>query len=442
MAFIETQEKSLLQELNNFLVKRPELKDLFLFAVNHKTAPVAVREKFAIPEYALSEASQNLKTYKTLKSFLLLSTCNRTEIYFRADDIEKALEDIYNFFAKYLGVEQKITKEYNTLIMEDAVVQQAFKVASGLDSLVLGESQVLSQVKCAYSIAQKEKTLDDILEFLFQGVIKTAKAIHKNTNISKSSQSISSAAIDLANKVCGPLKTKAILVLGAGKMAKLALEHIQKIGGAKEIVVLNRSPHRVIEFSDKYKIDKSIPFESVYEAMNDIDIVIAATGAPHFIVFAEQFKGVRKDSTNPLFIFDISMPRNVDSEFGKLENVKLMDIDNLQTIYNQTTNTDSQDLKQAHEIIQQSINRFYEEVEKQNIDPIIKRLKEKFETIRTEKLLKLKRAKSTFSSEELDYITKNIINTILHEPIKNLKDSKFYGSQGEKVQILRDLFEI
>lgn len=416
------------------------IKDVFLFTVNYKTAPVAIREKFAIPEYSLTESYQNLKKYNSLKSFLLLSTCNRTEIYFKSNDTKASMEDICSFFSKHFNIEEKIIKEYSSILEGDNVINHAYKLSCGLDSLVLGESQVLSQVRNAYSIAQKEQTLDNVLELLFQGTIKCAKEIHKNTNLSKNSQSISSAAIDLANRVCGPLKQKSIMVLGAGNMAKLALEHVLKVGGSKETVVLNRSPHRVIEFSENYKVDKSIPFENVYEGMNDVDIVIVATGAPHFILFAEQFNQVRKDPAKPLYIFDISMPRNIDSEFGKLPNVTLLDIDSLQTIYKEITHTNNEDLKQAEKILSDSINRFYEQISNEPITDLIKELKERVEQIRSEKLLQFISSKDSLTKEEIDYITKNIINTIFHTPIKTLKDSSAYGSQDEKIQLIKDLF--
>ena len=337
-----------------------------------------------------------------------------------------------------MGLEKKIIEEYSTIITGCEMLEHAFKVASGLDSLVIGESQVLSQVKTAYSIAQKEHTLDNILELIFQNSIKCAKRIHKETNLSKNCQSISSAAIDLADNVAGPLKTKSIMVLGAGKMAELALEHIIKKGGSKETIVLNRSPHRVIEFSDKYKTDKSIPFESVYEAMNDVDIVIAATGAPHAIIFADQFNKVRKDPARELFIFDISMPRNIDAEFTKTKNVNLMDIDSLQHIYNKTVESSNEDLKNAEKIISENTNELYIELSKTSIQNLIKELKEKTEKIRSEKLLKLTSNKNSFTKDEVDYITQNIISTILHTPIKNLKAA----NKEEKIQILKDLFEI
>lgn len=441
----QTKESLLEKHFNQFeLVNNNsvllQLQDLYLFAVSYKTAPVAIREKFSIAEYNLKEAYQNLKIAKSLKSYLILSTCNRTEIYFKADDLGKAQQEINKFFNKFLGLEEKVAKEYSIIIKANEVVEHVFKLACGLDSLVLGECQVLSQLKTAYSVSQKEQTLDNTLELLFQCAIKSTKEVHKKTTLSKSSQSISSAAVDLANKIAGPLKTKSVMVLGAGGMAKLALEQIVKIGGSKDTVVLNRSPHRVIEFSEKYKISKSVPFEDVYEAMNDVDIVIAATGAPHFIIFAEQFNKIRKDSQKPLLIFDISMPRNIDSEFGKMSNIKLFDIDSLQVIYNQATSMDAHDLKLSNEIISEGVFRFYEKIEKQNIDPIIKEIKEKFDKTRKEKLKSLKGEKQLFTSEEVDYITKNITNTILHLPLTNLKRSKLGGSLSEKEQLLRDLF--
>lgn len=400
--------------------KPASTQNLFLFSVNHKTAPVPIREKFAIPDYALAEAVQNLKSYKSLKSFLVLSTCNRTEIYFVTEELTKAEEDIYSFFKSKLGIEKKIVKEYSIFSTSNEVTKHAFKLAAGLDSLVIGESQVLSQVKNAYSLAQKEKTLDFTLELLFQNAIKSAKEIHKKTNLSKNCQSISSAAVDLADTVCGPLKTKSTMVLGAGNMAKLALEHIVKLGGAKETIALNRSPHRVIEFSDKYKIDKTVPFENIYEVLNDIDVLICAAGAPHFIVFAEQFKQVRKDTSKSLFIFDVSLPRNIDSEFGKLDNVKLYDVDTLQEVYNKTNPIKEEDLNKTNEIILNYKNDFLDLLENEAKSTNIKELKESFEKTRQEKLSNLLKNKSSFTREEVDYITKNITNTIFHELLKNV----------------------
>ena len=447
MAVNQIQEDVLNKEFENVLFAKNEfistqLSNLYLLTVNHKTAPVAIREKFAIPEYRLEEAVQNLKTFKSIQSFLILSTCNRTEIYFKTDDFNNALGDIYKFFTNYLGLEEKIAKEYSTILQEHNVINHAYKVAAGLDSLVLGESQVLSQVKVAYSTAQKALILGNTLEILFQNVIKTAKEVHKSTSLSKNCQSISSAAIDLADKICGPLKTKQIMVLGAGKMAELALEHIVKLGGSKETVVLNRSPHRIIEFSDNYKIDSSIPFENVYDAMNDVDIVIAATGAPHFILFADQFTNLRKNSNKPLFILDISMPRNVDSEFGQLPNVKLMDIDSLQLIYSQTTHTNNEDLKQAESIILNHIKDFYRQISKEVVSSLIKELKDKVDKIRLTKLEQFTSGKTTFTLEEIDYITKNIVSTILHLPINSLKNSSTYGTENKKIEIIRELFDL
>lgn len=399
----------------------PKEKDtnLYLFTVNHKTAPVVIREKFAIPECQLNDAIQNLKKFKALDSFLILSTCNRTEIYFTTCNPVNAYNSILSFFSSFFSTEEKVVKEYCTLIKGNSVVNHTFELTCGLDSLVLGERQILSQVKSAYSFAQSEKTLDKTLELLFQFSIKSAKEIHKNTNLSKSSQSISTAAVELANKICGPLKTKKVLILGAGLMAKLALEHITKLGGTKETIVLNRSPHKVIEFPDRYNVTKTIPFEKVYEALNNVDILICACGSPHFIIFAKDFKAIRNNSQNPLFIFDISMPRNVDSEFGRMDNVKLFDIDSLQEIYNKTIKPNNEDMLGCSEIISEHKSTFYSEIAKENLFNLIKGLKEKVEKIRLNKISRLLGTKTVFTRKELDYITKNIINTIFHLPLQN-----------------------
>lgn len=427
-------------ELNNSIkLFTSQIRDLYLFTINYKTAPVVLREKVAIPEYLLPDCYKLFKEFKSIKSFLILSTCNRTEIYFTSDLLKDALKDIYSFFAKQLHIEEKVVKEYNNLTSAQDVVNHTFRLACGLDSLVLGERQILSQLKNAYSTSQKERTLDNTLEVLFQNTIKTSKEAHKKTNLSNDSQSISSAAIDLANGICGPLKTKKIMILGAGKMAKLALEHIIKVGGSEETVVLNKSPHRVIEFAEKYQVDKSIPFDSVYETINDVDVVIAATGAPHFILFAEQFKTIRKDTNKELFMFDISMPRNIDSEFGKLPNIKLFDIDNLQATYRENTIVNKEAVNKVESIIVNGISRFYTQTSNKEVSLLIKNLKQEFENVRLTKLKKLTN-KATYTREEVDYITKNVINTILHKPIKNLKSSNPNGSLESKSELVKELF--
>ncbi len=433
-----------IQDKKSFDIKnefsKEKIENLFLFTVNHKTAPISIREKFSIPEYRLKDAINSLKTYD-LSSFLILSTCNRTEIYFTNDSQVKGLEKIYDFLSKFLNIEKKVIKEYNSSLENSSVIEHSFKLACGLDSLVMGEKQILSQVRFAYSIAQAEKTLDNTLEHLFQNIINTAKDIHKETNLSKNCQSISSAAIDMANKMCG-LKTKSVMVLGAGKMAELALDHIEEIGGAKETIVLNRSPHRVIEFSSKYKIDKTIPFDDVYQSINETDVIVAATGAPHFILFAEQFKKTRKDTTKPLYVFDISLPRNIDPEFGKLENITLVDIDSLQSFYHNHNKIQDEVMNQVDEIISTGINEFYSEISNKDISELLKNLKAKVNSTVEEKLNKLKGNKNTFSSEELDYIVQNITNTILHEPIKNLKESNSFELKSNRLQTFKDLFQI
>ena len=400
-----------------------QIKNLYLFTTNHKTAPVVIREKFAIPDYQLKEACQSLKTAKHIDSFLILSTCNRTEIYFTSDNYKKALEEVFSFLSRQLSLEPKIIEEYSLILKETEVVNHIFKLACGLNSLVVGEKQILFQLKFAYSVAQTEKTLGSTLELLSQYAMNSAKEIHKTTTLSENSQSISSVTVELADKVCGPLKTKSIMVLGAGTMAKLALEHLLKIGGTKETIVLNKSPHRVIEFSESYKVTRAFPFEDVYNVLNDADVLICAAGAPHFILFAEQFEKLRKDIKKPLFIFDLSMPRNVDAEFGRLPNIKLYDIDSIQQseVSLQKSNS-SEEIAGVESIISTNISSFYEKLPVEGKQVQIKNLRERLEQLTETKLNKLLSSKDTFSREEAEYIARNISNTVFHELLKSIKE--------------------
>ena len=416
-----------------------EVKDLYLFTVNHNTAPVAVREKFAIPEYSLKEIIKTLKSLRSFDSFFVLSTCNRTEIYFISSNEDNSLRDLYKFFASHIGIEEKLVKEYSLILKKINVVNHYFRLACGLESLVIGEKQILSQIKSAYAVAQEEHILGNILELMTQNALKSAKEVHKQTNLSANSQSISSAAVDLANNIAGPLKTKSVMVLGAGNVAKLALEHIVKTGGAKETIALNRSPHRVIEFSDKYKIDRTIAFDDIYKELNDVDILICAAGAPHFIIFAEQFKNYRKDPSKSLYIFDLSLPRNIDSEFGKLANVQLVDIDSIQSIYSKTTRTNYKDIKSSEELVSKHIKSFFSSLDNEDTNKLIREIREKAENIRKLKFEKHSKSKKQFTKEEVDYITKNIVNSILHNPIKLLKKTHPEINYSKVVREILDL---
>lgn len=439
------QEKSQISLQNEFLTFENKLTDksiqiLYLLTINHNTAPIVIRERFAIQEYVLEQAVKSLKSKFKLDAFVILSTCNRTEIYFTTDSTTQVLDKLYRFFNEFLCLEKRIVEEYSVLYNGCDVVSHIFRLAAGLESLVLGERQILSQMKQAFTTAQTNSTLNNLLEKLFQNAIKCAKNIHQSTNISHNSQSVSSVTVDLANNICGPIKTKSVMVLGAGQMAKLALEHIVKIGGARETIVLNRSPHRVIEFSKKYKVDKSFPFDNVYEILNDVDILIVAASAPHFILLAEEFQRQRKSSSKMLYIFDVSMPRNIDPEFGRLPNIKLIDIDSIQSIYNKTTLTRNEDLDNASKIISSEIKEFESRIDKQTMDKVIKELKDKIEVEKLAKLDKLGKDKETFNKQEVEYIVSNIINSVLHVPLTNLKDSQL--SRAEKEKFLRELFNL
>lgn len=437
----KVKQKKLATNVNRMVIENNQsiVNNIYLLTVNHKTASVAIREKFAIPECRIEDAYAYLKSLKSFQSFLLLSTCSRTEIYFKTNDLAKAQCDISKFFLEFLNVEKRLMNEYSLLINSNDAVEHAFNVASGIESLIPGERQILSQIKSSYSMSQKFRTLDFTLEKLFQLAIKKSKDIHKYTDISKDCRSTSSIAVDLVDKFYGPIKKKKVMVLGAGRMAKLALERIVKIGGAQKTYVLNRSPHRTIEFTEKYKIDQSFSFSNIYEVLDDVDIVICAAGAPHSIIFPSMYKSKRKDINKKLIIFDISMPRNVDCEFRTLDNVDLIDIDTVQTMYSNLFNTKSEYIDKAKEIISKGVSDFYKSLEKDS-SSLIKALKQKTEHVRRQKVDNLTGKKELFTREEVEYITKNILNTLLHEPITNLKNPCTGDLKLSKIRLLKELF--
>ncbi len=409
---------------------------LIVVGVNHKTAPVEIRERLAFnSKESIREGLKYLINKLGVNEALIFSTCNRVEIYVYTSiscNIEsvpengRALEElIKNFLSDFHKIDQREFEKYLYIHKDRQAVEHLFKVASSLDSMIIGEPQITGQVKEAYEIALSEKTTSLILNYLMNRALFTAKRVRKETRIGENPVSVSYAAVGLIKKVFDDLSKKSVLLVGAGEMAELAIRHL--IGsGIKEIYVTNRTLQRAEELASLFN-GKATAFEKLKENLIKTDIVICSTGAPHYVIDEKMLKEVmflRK--YKPIFLIDISVPRNIDPACDNLDNVYLYNIDDLQDVVDSNILERRKEADKALEIVYEETDKFFQWLESLNSVPVIVSLRNKAEHIRQEELEKFKGKFKDLSPDilnSIDYLTQSIINKIMHEPTVALKNN-------------------
>jgi len=306
-------------------------KSFVVIGLSHKTAPVQLRERFSVSPSKLPETLSAFTRSTGLSSCVLLSTCNRTELYTLLSSMDGELSKVKEFLAHYHEIDLSEFDRSLYVMSGEKGIEHLFKVASGLDSLVLGESEIAGQVKQAYQIAHEEKKVEKVLHLLFQRTLRVAKKVRSETGIGRGLCSVGSVAALMAEKIFGNLSHRTILVIGAGKMGELTARHLLK-AGASSILVSNRSLLRAEELAKRLK-GKAVTFDHLLENLEKVDIAISSTAAPHVVVTKEQVVQVmKKRRGKPLFLIDIAVPRDIDPAANRVENVFLYDIDDLEKI--------------------------------------------------------------------------------------------------------------
>lgn len=321
--------------------------ELGCLGVNHKTAPVEVRERFAVGNTKLGEASLDLLQMAGVPEAVVVSTCNRTEFYLAAENAVTAMRSLEVGLAeKVHGHEEPFYRHQKA----DAA-RHLCKVVSGLDSMLLGETEIFGQVKQAYHAAHAAGTTGPILNKLFQKVFSVGKKVRTQTAIQEGSTSIGNVAVELAEKIFGHLKSSEVMVLGAGEMSRLTAQALVS-RGAKSIIVANRTHDRAVELAAEMK-GKAVRFDDWLEILKDVDVVISSTGAPHPIIHREEVESVRRARKyRPLFLIDIAVPRDIDHDVGEIEEVYLYDIDALEQLAEQAKSRRLQQIIECEKIIE------------------------------------------------------------------------------------------
>jgi glutamyl-tRNA reductase len=417
---------------------------VLVVGLNHKSADVEVREKLAFNGEKLGEGLKRLRALPEVREAVIISTCNRVEMYASVEDTARASENIMSFLGDFHGLQREPLKKALYFRNGNDAIKHIFRVASSLDSMVLGEPQILGQVKDAFAFSLKEKATGVILNKLLKKAISVAKRVRTETKIAENAVSISFAAVELAKKIFTDLTGKSVMLLGAGEMAELAAMHL-KSSGVKEIVVANRTFERGAELAQQFA-GRPVRFENFLTEMLHSDIILCSTGAPSYVVKRTDVHRIMKErKQKPMFLIDISVPRNIEPTINGLENVYLYDVDDLQGVVDANMGERKKEAKKAEEIVAGEVESFERWVASLDSVPTIVSLKEKAEQIKNQELQKLLNKLELDEKEKkcVEYMASAIINKLIHPPMAALKDDiedrdlliaiikKLYGLNGD-----------
>ena len=408
--------------------------------LNHTTAPVEVRERLAFDAAALAEALHALKQRPGFLEGMILSTCNRVEIAVAADD--NAAADVEAFLADVRLVSREWISPYLYRYDDRAAIQHLFRVASSLDSMVVGEPQILGQLKAAWEVARTEGAVSGFLDGLLMRAFSVAKRVRTETEIGSSAVSVSYAAVELAREIFGQLRDKTVMVVGAGKMSESAARHLRRCG-ATRILVTNRTEERAQEMADLFD-GEVVPYTGFIAALPAVDIVIASSGAPHYILLRDQMKRVIEARRNrPVFLIDIAVPRNIDPAVNELDNVFLYDIDDLQRVVANNLQHRKEIAGQAELIIEEEVEQTIARMKTREVVPVIVGLQEQLERVRVAELTRMRGRLGQLTpqqEEALEALTKAIINKIAHGPISELRRTAAEPEGAHMAGIIRKVF--
>ena len=427
--------------MGNSIIEKPEI---VVVGMNHRTAPVEIREKLSLSSEEILIGLEMIKSKKIFKESFLFSTCNRVESVFVTNFKEEALKKIYEIFSIMKNIPISEFKTYFYEYSGEEAVKHVFKVSSSLDSMVIGEPQILGQVKDAYKLSVSSGNSKVILNRLFHRAFQTAKKVRTNTGIGGHAVSISYAAVELAKKIFNDLSSKKILLIGAGEMAELAVEHLIHNKTA-HVFVANRTFERGLVLAKKFS-GSAIRFEEVVSALEWADIIISSTGAPDYILTKTQVKPVMKKRKNsPLFFIDIAVPRDIDPNINKINNVYVYDVDDLSDVVNTNMKQRQEEAIIAMNIVDDMASHFLSWKQNLKVVPTIVELREKIQGIvkfELEKTMKESGIELDSYAPGIEKMIDSICNKILHHPITFLKEPGGHRDLPTYLSMLRNLFNL
>ena len=415
---------------------------IFAIGVNYKTAPVEIREKLAFSNDEYNNILKSLISLNCVYEICVLSTCNRVEIYGIADNEDELKTQILKTLSKLSSISEEILENHMFFYFDNSAIKHIFRVSASLDSMVIGEPQIVCQFKDSFQKAKQLKTARHILTRLFDKALSVSKKIRTSTGISKRAVSISYAAVELAKKIFGDLSDKNVLLIGAGEMAELAAKHLHDLG-VKHIFVANRTFEKAVELADKFS-GIPIKFEKFPEFLPEMDIVITSIGARKPIITKESFKSVmKKRKGEPVFIFDISVPRNVSEDVNQLEDVYLYNIDDLKGVVDRNLEERKLEATRAEYIIYEEVRKFEKWLTQIEVSPVISKVRHFADEIKNYQLEKLFNQMPYLNEKERENIelaVNAIINKLLHRPTVYIKDKASSQNAKEYIKVFEEMF--
>ena len=420
--------------------------EILLVGLSHKTAPVGIREKISFSERNLDEGIRGLVACPSVHEGLIVSTCNRVEIYAAATkkNVQSAREEIARFLADFHDVVLDQLEPHLYVLTGEECVKHIFRVSSSLDSMIVGEPQILGQVKEAFGCAASAQATGNILNRLLHKAFSVAKRVRTETRIPTSAVSISFAAVELARKIFGELEDRTVLLIGAGEMAELAARHLM-VGGVARIIVVNRTFEKGVSLASEFE-GEAAPFDELEQQMERADIVLSSTGSPTVIIDRKMVQRIIKKRRNkPMFFIDIAVPRDIDSGVNGIENVYAYDIDDLEGVVQANIKARSKEAAKAEELVTGEVRQFTEWMRSREAFPTIVALREWAEGVRRselEKTLKKMEGLSEPDSKRIEAMTEAILNKILHRPISRMKKAAHKGYEEDVGDMVRKIFDL
>ena len=418
--------------------------NVILVGMNHKTAPLEIRERLSIACGENVRPLEEILRAPAVKEVLYLSTCNRVEVLARAEDMEEAIARVKSFILRHGNLDTAELERCLYVYCGRDAVRHLFRVASSLDSMIMGEPQILGQMKEAYRDCLEQKSSGIILNKLLHHAFRAAKRVRTETAIANNAVSVSFAAVELAKKVLGSLQGRTVLLVGAGEMSELAARHLLS-NGVGRIIVVNRTYSRAVQVAEEFQ---GIPagFDLLEEKLQEADIVISSTGsAGHIITPAMIHAALRRRKNRLLFLIDIAVPRDVDPEVGRIDNVYLFNIDDLQGVVDDNLRNRLQEAEKAEGIIAEEVLKFTEWYNTLEVVPTIVSLREKVESImraEMEKSGSWLKGLGEENRKNIEILTTQIINKILHDPVTGLKEESQSNGAMPYVAAIRKLFRL
>ncbi|MCD6485886.1 MAG: glutamyl-tRNA reductase [Syntrophobacterales bacterium] len=426
------------------ILQDAEKMSIVLLGINHRSAPLSIREKLAISYGEEEKALGELKNIPHVREVMYLSTCNRVEALVNMKPTDTVVEELKASITSRGNLSPEEMGKCLYVYRDEDAVRHLFRVASSLDSMIMGEPQILGQVKEAYRLCVGQKTSGVILNKLLHHAFSVAKRVRTETAIANNAVSVSFAAVKLAKKIFGTLDRKKVLLVGAGEMAQLAARHLMD-NGVDEIIFTNRTYENAVKLANDFH-GLPVEIELLEEKLGDVDIVISSTGSPDCIISGEMVTmALRRRKNRLMFLIDVAVPRDIDPAAGKIDNVYLYNIDDLQRVVDENLENRLNEAEKAESIINEEVARFSEWFAALEVVPTIVDLKNKTEDIVKREMKRSHSWMKNLGGEErenIDILVNSIVNKILHDPVVGLKKESRDGEADSYVAVVKKLFKL